>query len=134
MTKVSRRKFIRTAGAGGLGVAATAGAAPAIAQSSPAIKGRMALSWPKSLDTLYGNPQYLSKRVAEITDNRFQIQVFAAGEIVPALQVLDAVQNGSVESGHTAAYYYFGKDPAMTFGTDLPFGLNARMKNAWFIH
>ena len=62
--------------------------------------------------------------IAEITDNKFQIQVFAAGEIVPGLQVLDAVQNGTVEMGHTASYYYFGKDPAFTFGTALPFGLN----------
>jgi TRAP-type mannitol/chloroaromatic compound transport system substrate-binding protein len=134
MSKVSRRKFIKTAGAGGLGAAATAVAAPAIAQSSPEIRWRLTASWPKSLDTLYGNPEYLSKRVAEITDNKFQIQVFAAGEIVGGLQVLDAVQNGTVEAGHTAAYYYFGKDVAMTFGTDLPFGLNSRMKNAWFMH
>src|SRR5882672_2206128 len=134
MAQLSRRKFIKTAGAGGIGAAATAVAAPAIAQSSPEIKWRLTASWPKSLDTLYGNPEYLSKRVAEITDNKFQIQVFAAGEIVPGLQVLDAVQNGTVEAGHTAAYYYFGKDVAMTFGTDLPFGLNSRMKNAWFMH
>jgi TRAP-type mannitol/chloroaromatic compound transport system substrate-binding protein len=66
-----------------------------------------------------------------MTDNRFQIQVFAAGEIVPGLQVLDAVQNGTVEMGNTALYYYWGKDPAFTFGTALPFGLNARQMNSW---
>jgi TRAP-type mannitol/chloroaromatic compound transport system substrate-binding protein len=125
---------MKTAGAGGLGVAATSVAAPAIAQSSPQIKWRLAASWPKSLDTLYGNPEYMSKRLAEMTDNNFQIQCFAAGEIVPGLQVLDAVGNGTVEAGHTAAYYYFGKDVALTFGTDLPFGMNSRMKNAWFMH
>ena len=70
-----------------------------------------------------------AKRVAEITDNKFQIQVFAAGEIVPGLQVLDAVQNGTVEMGNTALYYYWGKDPAFTYGTALPFGLNARQMN-----
>ena len=59
-------------------------------------------SWPKSLDTLYGGREYFAKRIAEITDNKFQIQVFAAGEIVPGLQVLDAVQNGTVEMGNTA--------------------------------
>jgi len=69
--------------------------------------------------------------MAEITDNRFQIQPFAAGEIVPGLQVLDAVQNGTVEMGNTALYYYWGKDPAMTFGTALPFGLNSRQMNSW---
>jgi TRAP-type mannitol/chloroaromatic compound transport system substrate-binding protein len=73
----------------------------------------------------------MAKRIAEITDNKFQIQVFAAGEIVPGLQVLDAVQNGTVEMGHTASYYYFGKDPAFTFGTALPFGLNTRQQEAW---
>lgn len=57
--------------------------------------------------------------------------MFAAGEIVPGLQVLDAVQNGTVEIGNTALYYYWGKDPAFTFGTALPFGLNARQKNSW---
>jgi TRAP-type mannitol/chloroaromatic compound transport system substrate-binding protein len=130
MTKLSRRKFIKTAGAGGL--AATTVAAPAIAESMPEVKWRLTASWPKSLDTLYGNPEYLAKRVAELTDNKFQIQVFAAGEIVPGLQVLDAVQAGNVEAGHTALYYYFGKDVSNTFGTDLPFGMNSRMKNAWY--
>ena len=80
------RKFIKAAGAGGLGAAAAAVAAPAIAQSSPEIRWRLTASWPKSLDTLYGNPEYFAKRVAEITDNKFQIQCFAAGEIVPAFR------------------------------------------------
>ncbi len=92
-------------------------AAPAIAQSMPEIKWRMTSSWPKSLDTLYGGAEMFAKAVAEATDNKFQIQVFAAGEIVPGLQVLDAVQNGTVEMGHTASYYYFGKDPTFAFGT-----------------
>ena len=75
--------------------------------------------------------EIFAKAVAEATDNKFQIQVFAAGEIVPGLQVLDAVQNGTVEMGHTASYYYFGKDPTFAFGTAVPFGLNARQQNAW---
>jgi TRAP-type mannitol/chloroaromatic compound transport system substrate-binding protein len=125
---MKRREFLKAAGGG---LAATAVAAPAIAQSMPELKWRLTASWPKSLDTLYGAPEYMAKRIAEITDNKFQIQVFAAGEIVPGLQVLDAVQNGTVEMGHTATYYYFGKDPAFTFGTALPFGLNTRQQNAW---
>src|SRR6266704_1857749 len=133
MTKFTRRRFIKTVGAGGIGAAAASIAAPAIAQSSPEIKWRLTASWPKSLDTLYGCAEYLAKRVAEITDNKFQIQVFAAGEIVPGLQVLDAVQNGTVEIGNTACYYYAGKDPAFTFGTALPFGLNTRQMNAWLL-
>src|SRR5438477_1356765 len=126
---MKRREFLKSAGVGL--AASTAVAAPAIAQSMPDVKWRMATSWPKSLDTLYGGCEYFAKRVAEITDNKFQIQVFAAGEIVPGLQVLDAVQNGTVEMGNTALYYYWGKDPAFTYGTALPFGLNARQINAW---
>jgi TRAP-type mannitol/chloroaromatic compound transport system substrate-binding protein len=131
MSQVTRRGFIKTASAGGVGMAAASVAAPAIAQSSPEIKWRLAASWPKSLDTLFGGCEYFGKRIAEITDNKFQIQIFAAGELVPGLQVLDAVQSGTVEMGNTAMYYYWGKDPAMTFGTCLPFGLNSRQMNAW---
>jgi TRAP-type mannitol/chloroaromatic compound transport system substrate-binding protein len=126
---MKRREFLKTAG---IGLAASTVAAPAIAQSMPEIKWRNTASWPKSLDTLYGGAEFFCKRVAELTDNRFQIQPFAAGEIVPGLQVLDAVQNGTVEMGNTAMYYYHGKDPAFTFGTALPFGLNARQQIAWF--
>jgi len=125
---MKRRDFLRTAGAG---LAASAIAAPAIAQSMPQVKWRLTASWPKSLDTLFGACTDLSKRVAEITDNNFQIQVFAAGEIVPPLQVVDAVQNGTVEMGNTAGYYYWGKDPSFAFCTAIPFGLNARQENSW---
>jgi len=100
---MKRREFLR---ASGIGFTASAVAAPAIAQSMPELKWRLTASWPKSLDTLYGGCEYFAKRVAEITDNRFQVQVFAAGEIVPGLQVLDAVQKGTVEMGNTALYYY----------------------------
>jgi len=130
--KLNRRKFIKAAAAGG--VASAAVAAPAIAQSMPEVKWRLTASWPKSLDTLYGACEQISKRVAELTDNKFQIQPFAAGEIVPGLQVLDAVQNGTVECGHTALYYYFGKDDTFVFGSALPFGMNPRQQNAWLIH
>jgi len=134
MSTVTRRKLLKTTGIAAAATAATSLAAPAIAQSMPQVRWRLVASWPKSLDTLYGNPEHLARRVAEITDQNFQIQVFAAGEIVPGLQVLDAVQAGTVEAGHTALYYYFGKDVAFTFGTDLPFGMNTRMKNAYFFH
>ncbi len=125
---MKRRDFLK---AGGAGLASTAIAAPAIAQSTPELKWRLTSSFPKSLDTLYGNSEVFSKAVAEATDNKFQIQVFAAGEIVPGLQALDAVSNGTVEMCYTAAYYYAGKDPTFTFGTAAPFGLNARMQLAW---
>src|SRR6476469_913982 len=127
--QMKRRQFLTAMGAG---AAATAIAAPAIAQSSPTLKWRLTASWPKSLDTLYGTCEMLSKYVSEATDGKFQIQSFAAGEIVPGLQVLDAVQNGTVELGHSAQYYYIGKDPTWALFCAVPFGLNARQQNAWF--
>jgi TRAP-type mannitol/chloroaromatic compound transport system substrate-binding protein len=127
---MKRRDFIKVTGIGAAGAAAMA--APAIAQSMPALKWRMPASWPKSLDTLYGGAELLAKAVAEATDNKFQIQTFAGGEIVPGLQVLDAVQNGTVEMGHTASYYYFGKDPTFAFGTSVAFGPNARVNQGWY--
>ena len=128
---MKRRKFLQVAGAG---LATTAVAAPAIAQSMPELKWRLTSSFPKSLDTLYGANEVFAKAVAEATDNKFQIQIFAAGEIVPGLQALDAVSNATVEMCQTASYYYFGKDPTFTFGTALPFGLNQRMMDAWMFH
>jgi TRAP-type mannitol/chloroaromatic compound transport system substrate-binding protein len=92
----------------------------------------MTTSWPKSLDTLYGGAEMMCKVVAEATDGKFQIQTFAGGEIVPGLQVVDAVQNGTVECGHTASYYYFGKDPTFGMGTSIAFGPNQRLNQGWF--
>ena len=127
-----RRKFIRTAGVGGVAAAAASTvAAPAIAQSMPELKWRMVSSFPKSLDTIYGAAELYVKYVAEATDNKFQIRLFAAGEVVPGLQVADAVQNGTVECGHTASYYYVGKDPTFALDCAIPFGLNARQQDAW---
>jgi TRAP-type mannitol/chloroaromatic compound transport system substrate-binding protein len=129
---MQRRKFLRTAGVGSAAVAASATlAAPAIAQSMPELKWRLTSSYPKSLDTLYGGAEHFAQMVAEATDNKFQIHVFAAGEIVPGLQVADAVQNGTVEMGQTASYYYSGKDLTFAFGTVIPFGLNTRQMNSW---
>jgi len=128
---MKRRQFLHSAG---LGAAATTVAMPAIAQSAPEIKWRLTSSFPKSLDTIYGAAEIFAKAVAEMTDNKFQIQVFAAGEIVPGLQAADAVSANTVEMCHTAPYYYVGKDPSYAFGTAVPFGLNARMQNAWFLH
>ena len=125
---MKRREFIKVAGIGAAGAAI---ASPAIAQSSPEIKWRLTSSFPKSLDTIFGAAEVFSKAVAEATDNKFQIQVFAAGEIVPGLQALDAASNGTVEMAHTATYYYVGKDPTFAIGTAVPFGLNSRMQTAW---
>ncbi|OQW60706.1 MAG: ABC transporter substrate-binding protein [Proteobacteria bacterium SG_bin9] len=125
---MKRRDFLKVTAAG---AAATAVAAPAIAQSSPEVKWRLTSSFPKSLDTIYGGGEYLAKQVAEMTDNKFQIQVFAAGEIVPGLQALDATTNGTVEMSHTVSYYYVGKDPTFAIFASVPFGLNARQQNSW---
>ncbi|NOG70165.1 TRAP transporter substrate-binding protein [Roseicella sp. DB1501] len=118
-----------------LGAAAAAApaalAAPALAQANPEVRWRLASAFPRNLDVLYGTGDRIAQRVAQLTDNRFQIRFFAAGEIVPGLQVLDAVQAGTIEAGHTPVYYYTGKDPAFAFFTALPFGLNARQNMAW---
>jgi Bacterial extracellular solute-binding protein, family 7 len=97
---MKRREFLRAAG---LTAASAAVAKPAIAQSMPELKWRLTSSFPKSLDTVYGSAETFARAVAEATDNKFQIQVFAAGEIVPALAAADAVQNGTVEMCHTAS-------------------------------
>src|SRR5256886_4154870 len=102
---MKRRQFLRAAG---VAAAASAVAAPAIAQSMPELKWRLTSSFPKSLDTLYGGSEIFVKAIAEPTDNKFQIQCFAAAESVPRPQALDAVSNGTVEMCHTAPYYYTG--------------------------
>ena len=131
---MKRRQFLKLGAAAGTGVAAATLSAPAIAQSMPEVRWRLASSFPRVLDTLHGAADTLSKRVAEMTDNKFQIQVFPAGELVPGLQVLDAVQSGSVECSFTTGYYNWGKDTAFAFTTGIPFGLNARMGEAWYQH
>src|SRR5213083_3180641 len=132
---MKRREFLKNAGLGAAAAAGLVTAAQARAQQTsglPSLQWRLAASWPKSLDTLFGGAELVSNRVAEITDGKFQIRTFAAGEIVPALQVLDAVQAGTVELGHTATYYYFGKDPTFALGTSVCFGMNTRQNNAWW--
>ena len=115
-----------------IAIAVGALAAPAIAQTAaPAIKWRLASSFPKSLDTIFGAAEVMAKRVAAATGGKFQIQVFAGGEIVPGFGVLDAVKDGTVELGHSASYYYVGKDPTFAFDTAIPFGLNSRQQTAW---
>ncbi|MCG8995178.1 TRAP transporter substrate-binding protein [Laribacter hongkongensis] len=129
---MERRAFLKKASVAGL--AAGTLAAPAIAAAEPQIRWRLASSFPKSLDTIYGGAEDLANRVREMTDGKFDIRVFAGGEIVPGLQVLDAVSNGTVEIGHSCSYYYVGKNKAFAFDTSLPFGLTAREQNAWMYY
>lgn len=132
---MDRRSFIKKAGLVGSGAAAASVlAAPAIAQTAPKITWRCASSFPKSLDTIYGAAQTMANHVKAATDGNFDIQIFAGGELVPALKVADAVTDGSVEMAHTASYYFWGKDPTWALGTGVPFGLNARQMNAWFYY
>ncbi len=130
---MKRRGLMKTAGIGSAAVATHAVAAPAIAQDMPEVRWRLTSSFPKNLDIATTVSDELVKRVGELTNGRFQIKWFAPGEVVPALQVIDAVQNGTVEAGFTAGYYYVGKDPTFSFATTLPFGMNTRQHNAWII-
>jgi TRAP-type mannitol/chloroaromatic compound transport system substrate-binding protein len=109
------------------------GANPAAA---PAVVGqhvnwRLVSSFPRSLDTIFGGAENLADRVSALSGGKFKISVFAAGEIVPGLEVLDSVQQGNTEIAHTAGYYFTGKNPALAFDTVVPFGLNARQHLAW---
>ncbi len=135
---MKRRKFINRAAIG----TTTAVAITACAQNTnnstttqdkslPNIRWQMAASWPKSLDTIYGGAVTVCDRVKAMSGGRFQIEPFAAGEIVPGLEVMEAVQNGTVQCGHTASYYYIGQNPALAFATSVPFGLTASQHNAW---
>ncbi len=127
---ISRRRMLGTAALAGAGAGLVA--APAIAQTVPNVRWRLTSSFPKQLDTIYGTAQMLAKYVSDATDGGFQIQTFSAGELVPGLQALDAVQNGAIECAHTPLYFYVGKEPAMALGTGIPFGLNARHQHAWW--
>ncbi|HZV54653.1 MAG TPA: TRAP transporter substrate-binding protein [Rhodocyclaceae bacterium] len=128
---MERRKFLQHAGLTGI---LAAGVAPAIAAELPSIKWRLTSSFPKSLDTIYGGAEVLSKRLAAMTGGKFQVQVFASGEIAPGPQALDVTQNGTVECCHTCSYYFVGKDRTFAFGTSIPFGMNCRQMNAWIYY
>ena len=128
---MQRRSFIKHAGLAGI---LAAGAAPAFAQAMPEVRWRLASSFPKSLDTIFGGAEVIARRVAAATGNRFQIQVFAGGEIVPPFGVVDAVQNATVQCCHTVPYYFYGKDPTFAFAAAVPFGMNTRQQNAWMYH
>ena len=131
MPRISRRTLLQSGGAVG---AAAALAVPAIAQSAPALKWRLATSWPKSLDTLYGGAERFAAFVADATDDKFQIECFPAGAIhgVSGLQVTEAVSAGTVDLCHTAPYYMWAKDPTFALAGAVPFGLNGRMQSAWW--
>ncbi|MEJ6002385.1 TRAP transporter substrate-binding protein [Paucibacter soli] len=127
---MERRSFVRQAGLAGV---LAAGAAPAIVQAQANIRWRLASSFPKSLDTIFGAADVFAKKVSEMTGGKFQISVHAGGELMPPFGVVDAVKDGTVEIAHTAPYYFFGKDETFALGCAVPFGLNSRQNTAWMI-
>jgi TRAP-type mannitol/chloroaromatic compound transport system substrate-binding protein len=124
---MDRRALIKNAGIAG--VLAT-GIAPAV-HAQAAIRWRLASSFPKSLDTLFGGAEVFAKSVRAMSGGKFEISTHAAGELMPALGVVDGVQQGSIEMAQTAPYYFFGKDESFALGCAIPFGLNSRQTTAW---
>ena len=125
---MERRSFVHGAGLAGV---LAAGAAPAIVHAQANLRWRLTSAFPKSLDTIYGAAETFSKKVRDMSGGKFEVSVHAAGELVPTAGLVDAVQNGTVEMGHTAPYYYFGKNDCFALGCAIPFGLNSRQMSAW---
>ena len=125
---MDRRSLIKHAGIAGV---LAAGAAPAV-HAQAAIRWRLASSFPKALDTIYGAADVFAKKVGEMSGGKFSISVHPGGELMPAFGVVDGVQQGTVECAHTGPYYFFGKDDTFAMGTAIPFGLNSRQLTAWY--
>lgn len=125
---MERRLFLKNAGIAGI---VAAGTAPAIVSAQANIRWRLASSFPKSLDTVYGGAETFAKNVTEATGGKFTVTVHAGGELVPAMGVVDALQQDTVECAHTAPYYFFGKDESFALDCAIPFGMNSRQQTAW---
>ncbi|BDT66350.1 alpha-keto acid-binding periplasmic protein TakP [Comamonadaceae bacterium OS-1] len=127
---MDRRSLIKHTGIAGV---LAAGIAPAV-HAQAAIRWRLASSFPKSLDTIYGGAEVFSKAVKAMSGGKFEISVHAGGELMPPFGVVDGVQNATVEMAHSVPYYFYGKNPAFALGSAIPFGLNARQMTAWMLH
>ncbi len=137
---VGRRKFLGTAATGvvGAGLVTACGGdtggesdgAPAVV-TQPRVTWRLASSFPRGLDAIYGSAEMLGELTSALTGGRFQIRAYPAGELVPGLQVMDAVQQGTVQVGQSTSYYYTGKNQALAFDAGVPFGMTARQQDAW---
>jgi len=125
---MNRRSVLQQAGLAGI---LAAGVAPAVHAQGANVRWRLASSFPKSLDTIYGSAEMFARTVKALSGGKFEISVHAAGELMPAFGVVDAIQNGTVEMAQTASYYFTGKDPIFAFGCAVPFGLTARQMDAW---
>ncbi|AEH45877.1 Extracellular solute-binding protein, family 7 [Thermodesulfatator indicus DSM 15286] len=128
---MERRDFLKMAGIALAGTAAGSLIKPINVHAKKRIRWRMASSFPKAVDVIYGGGKTICDLVREMTDGMFDIRIYAAGELVPGLKVFDAVQEGAIQAGHTTLYYYIGKHPAFAFGTAVPFGLIYRQQEAW---
>lgn len=128
-TPWSRRSLLSGLGLGAVACAGGGAEGPAVVRRS--VRWRLASSFPRSLDTIFGAAEVLAEQVRRMSGGSFDIRVYPAGELVPALQVLDAVQGGTCQAGQTGSYYYIGKDPALGFDTCVPFGLGPRQQAAW---
>ena len=127
---MDRRSILKHAGVAGV---LAAGVAPAV-HAQTAVRWRIAASFPKSLDTIYGSGEMFAKTVKALSGGKFEVSVHAGGELMPAFGVVDAVQNGTVEMALTAPYYFTGKDPIFAFGCAVPFCLTARQMDSWREH
>ena len=139
---MKRRSFLRKSGiaaaAGGLVAGCSsesteASGGPSVITQQK-VRWRLISSFPRSLDTIFGAAEVFAQRVHALTDGNFDIRVYPAGEIVPYDQVLESVQQGTVHMGHTASYYFKGKNPALPFDCSVPFGLTSRQQTAWLLH
>ena len=127
---MDRRSLIKNAGIAGV---LAAGVAPAV-HAQAAVRWRLASSFPKSLDTIYGGAEVFAKAVKDMSGGKFEISVHAGGELMPPFGVVDGVQNGTVDMCHTVPYYFYGENPAFALGSAVPFGLNARQMTSWMMH
>lgn len=129
---IKRRKFISGAATAGVGAATVALSAPSLSQGR--IEWKMVTSWPRGLPGLATGADRIAQRIGEMSDGRLTVRVFHAGELVPALQGVDAVSAGTAEMGHDASYYHIGKSPGFQFWTCVPFGFIASEQTGWVNH
>jgi TRAP-type mannitol/chloroaromatic compound transport system substrate-binding protein len=127
---MDRRSLIKNAGIAGVLAAA---AAPAV-HAQAAVRWRMASSFPKSLDTIFGSGEKFAQIVKTLSGGKFEVTTHAAGELMPAFGVVDAIESNTIEMAQTAPYYFTGKNAIFAFGCAVPFGLTARQMDAWMEH
>jgi len=125
---MQRRSFVQGAGLAGV---LAAGVAPAVVHAQAQVRWRLASSFPKSLDTIFGAADVFAKKLSDMSGGKFTVSTHAAGELMPAFGVVDGVQNATIECAHTAPYYFFGKDETFALACAIPFGLNSRQMTAW---